>query len=421
MRFTTLDQWLAWQETLNPRDIDLGLERVAAVWERLAQPTLPFAVVSVAGTNGKGSCVAMLEAILLAAGYRVGAYTSPHLLRYNERIRIGGAEADDRALMKAFEQVERARGDTPLTYFEFGTLAALVLFQDAALDAVVLEVGLGGRLDAVNVVDADVALVSSIGVDHVEWLGPDRESIGREKAGIFRPGRPAVCGDPRPPQALLDHAHGLGAPLYRFGSEFGYRPAPTGWSWFGPRRRRNALPAPALRGAVQLQNAAAVLMTLELLRGRLPVEQGAIRRGLLEAHLPGRFQVVPGDVDLVLDVSHNVDGVQVLADNLRAMPAGGRTYAVLGMLQDKDATGVARVLDAAVAHWYAAGLAGTPRGLPASELAQRLAAAGVRAPVTVCESIAAACGEARAAARTGDRIVIFGSFYTVAEALRECV
>jgi dihydrofolate synthase/folylpolyglutamate synthase len=391
------------------------------VWERLAQSTLPFTVITVAGTNGKGSCVAMLEAILLAAGYRVGAYTSPHLSRYNERIRIGGAEVDDRALMQAFERVDQARGDTPLTYFEFGTLAALVLFQDAGPDAVVLEVGLGGRLDAVNVVDADVALVSSIGVDHVEWLGPDRESIGREKAGIFRAGRPAVCGDPQPPRALLDHAHDLGAPLYRFGREFGHRPAPTGWSWFGPRRRRNALPAPALRGAVQLQNAAAVLMTLELLRGRLPVEQGAIRRGLLEAHLPGRFQVVPGDVDLVLDVSHNVDGVQVLADNLRAMPVGGRTFAVLGMLQDKDAAGVARVLDAAVAHWYAAGLASAPRGLPPSELAQRLAAADVRAPVTVCDSIATACGEARAAARTGDRIVIFGSFYTVAEALRQCV
>lgn len=428
MRFDTLQQWLTWQEGLHPQEIELGLERIHTVWRQLAGtgPLAHSAVITVAGTNGKGSCVAMLDAILRAAGYRVGTYTSPHLLRYNERIRIDGEEVGDAQLCEAFSRIDEARGETSLTYFEFGTLAALELFRQAQPDVILLEVGLGGRLDAVNIIDADVALLTSVGIDHVEWLGKDREDIGREKAGIFRGGRAAVCGDPAPPASVLDVAERLGTQLYCLGKEYGYNRQQNGWQWWGGEGRRNALPLPALGGEIQLQNAASVLMVLQLLQERLPVNQEAIRRGLQQVKLQGRFQVLPGPVTLILDVTHNADGARVLAHNLRAHACGGRTLAVVAMLQDKDAQQVAVEMQGVVDCWFVAGLE-VSRGQTAAMLATRLraGAAGLQRgmdPVTLveCDTVAEACHQALQEAHEGDRIVVFGSFYTVAEALCYC-
>lgn len=419
MRFDTLNEWLAWQETLHTREIDLGLERVARVLERLGKAHPPYTVLTVGGTNGKGSCVAMLESILGAAGYRVATYTSPHLLRYNERVRIGGQEVDDATLCRAFARVDQARGDVSLTYFEFGTLAALDIFHDAGLDVAILEVGLGGRLDAVNVVDADVALITSVELDHVDWLGPDRESIGREKAGIFRAGRPVVCGDPDPPRSLTEHARTLGAPLYRAGQDFDYAKDAAGWHWWSGGVRRDALPRPNLLGDFQLQNAAAVLMALELVRDALPIGQNEVRRGLGEVRLPGRFQVLPGPVECILDVAHNPHGAAALVRALRQRPCSGRTLAVVAILGDKDVEAVARCMQPVVDAWYVAGLA-LPRGQSGAALAARLAPVIPDAPISIQERVYEAYAEALREARCGDRIVVFGSFHTVAEILERC-
>jgi dihydrofolate synthase/folylpolyglutamate synthase len=418
MRFTSLADWLTWQETLHPSEIELGLERVAAVLRRLHPEPPPFAVITVGGTNGKGSSVAMLEAILRAGGYRVGAYTSPHLLRYNERIRLDGAEIDDATLCDSFERIDQARGDTSLTYFEFGTLAALDIFHRCGVDVAILEVGMGGRLDAVNVLDADVALVTTVDVDHAQWLGETREEIAFEKAGIYRGGRPAVYGAANVPGSLREHADAIGARLYCYGRDFGgATEGEGGWRWWGGTRQRHTLPLPALRGRSQLQNAAGVLMALELLAERLPLDQAQIRAGLLAATLPGRFQVLPGEVSLILDVAHNPQAAAELAANLAALPCGGRTLAVLGMLADKDMAGAIGQVSGAVDHWYPAGLA-VARGATAAQLGDALAAAGVAAGrITPHATVGAALAAARRAARPGDRIVVFGSFHTVAEAL----
>lgn len=413
-RFATLDDWLNWQETLHPRAVELGLERVRAVQRRLRPEPPPHIVITVGGTNGKGSCVALLEAILRAAGYRVGAYTSPHLLRYNERIRVNGADADDAAICRAFARIDAARGDRSLTYFEFGTLAALELFRDAGVEVAVLEVGLGGRLDAVNSVDADAALVVSVGIDHVDWLGADRDGIGHEKAGIYRPGRPALCADPDPPPRLLDHARNLGARFQRVGRDYGFaRTGPT-WRWWAGDSRLDELPPPALAGEHQLGNAAAALATLASLRDRLPVHPDAIRAGLLAVRLPGRFQVFPGPVEWILDVAHNPHAAKVLADNLRDRHCSGKTLAIVGLLADKDAGGVIRALAGSVADWYPVTLDG-PRGRAGAELAALLSDAGARALAR--DDLIDACRTARITARPGDRIVVFGSFHTVAPVL----
>lgn len=422
MRFRTLQDWLHWLESLNPARIELGLERVRAVWQRMHAGPPPFAVITVAGTNGKGSCVAMLASMLQAGGYRVGAYTSPHLLRYTERIRVQDDEVDEAELCQAFARVDEARGDVALTYFEFGTLAAFDVFLRAQLDVAVLEVGLGGRLDAVNVLDPDVALVASVGIDHVDWLGPDREAIGREKAGIFRAGRPAVYGEPDMPASVAAHAQEIGAQLLHAGRDFHAEAAPGGWNWRGPTRARTGLPHPALRGEAQIQNAAACLMALDLLTDRLPLSQGAIRQGLQQVSLPGRFQVVRGDVDCILDVAHNPHGVEVLAANLRRLPATGRTLAVWGMLETKDAASVAQRLAPQVAQWYLAGLERESfRGLSAERLAEALRRAVPDATLQTFARVCEAVTQARRDAGPGDRILIFGSFYTVAAALRDCV
>jgi dihydrofolate synthase/folylpolyglutamate synthase len=415
IRFNTLDDWLRWQETLHPRAIELGLERIRSVLRRLQPDAPPFAVITVGGTNGKGSCVAFLDAILRAAGYRVGAYTSPHLLRYNERIRVDGVAVDDEDLCRLFARIDAARGDISLTYFEFGTLAALERFREATVEIAVLEVGLGGRLDAVNVVDADAALVVSIDLDHTDWLGPDRDSIGYEKAGIYRPGRPAVCADPNPPRPLLEHARAIGARLLRIGYDYGFTHTGASWRWWSNAARLDGLPPPVLAGEHQLGNAAAALMTLHSLRDRLPVDADAIRTGLARARLPGRFQVIPGPVEWILDVAHNPAAATALAGNLRERVCYGRTRAIVGLLADKDVGGVIAALASSVDEWQPVTLPGA-RGRAGADLAAGLRSAGIRALVPQ-DDIVTACRLARARADAGDRIVVFGSFHAVAPVL----
>lgn len=416
MRFATLDDWLRWQETLHPKAIDLGLDRVRTVLRRLQSEILPFIVITVGGTNGKGSCVAFLDAILRAAGYRVGAYTSPHLLRYNERIRVNGVEVDDAALCRTFARIDAARGDIfSLTYFEFGTLAALEQFQEAGVEVAVLEVGLGGRLDAVNVVDADAALVTSIALDHTDWLGPNRDSIGYEKAGIYRPGRPAICADPDPPPRLLEHARAIGARLLRIGPDYGFARTGATWRWWSGAARFDALPPLALAGEHQLGNAAAALITLTSLRDRLPVDEAAIRSGLAQAWLPGRFQVIPGPVEWIFDVAHNPAAAAALAHHLRNRPCAGRTRAIMGLLADKDADGVIQALASAVDEWHPVTLTGARERIGV-DLAMRLHSAGIQA-VTPHDDIASAWQTARAVADAGDRVVVLGSFHVVAPVL----
>jgi dihydrofolate synthase/folylpolyglutamate synthase len=413
--FSSLAAWLDWQERLHPVPMALGLDRIGEVWRRLWPAGLGAPVISVGGTNGKGSSVAMLEAILGAAGYRVGCYSSPHLLRYNERVRLQGREAEDEALCSAFERVEGARAGISLTYFEFGTLAALDLFARACLDVVVLEVGLGGRLDAVNIVDADVAIVTTIAFDHTEWLGDSLDRIAEEKAGIFRSGRPAVIGSALP--RLTARANEIGAHVLQLERDYGWREAPQGWTWWGPRRRREALPWPRLRGRHQLDNAAAVLMALDCLSDRLPVAQQAVRQGLATASLPGRFQVLPGAPTLVFDVAHNPQGAQSLAANLCQLMGEGRLHGVCGLLADKDAEGLVRPLTETVDAWYLA-RPDSPRGMSAERLAQRFLGAGVERPLRVLPSVADAVDAARAQASPEDKVLVFGSFVTVGEAMR---
>lgn len=414
MRFQTLAEWLAWQETLHPTAIDLGLERVSAVAGRLGLLAPKHMVITVAGTNGKGSSVALLESILACAGHRVGSYTSPHLLNYNERIRINGQPVADGDLIAAFDRIDTAREDISLSYFEFGTLAAIDLFQHSALDVAVLEVGLGGRLDAVNIQDADCALVTGVGIDHVDWLGPDRESIGREKAGIFRAGRPAICSDPAPPDTVRETAAGLAAVWYGLDEQFGYRVTDAHWEWWGPSLSLTNLPLPALPGPIQVQNAAGVLMVLQSLGERLPVTLQAIHDGLRQVRLRGRFEVVPGPVECIFDVAHNPHAAAQLAAALAARPCRGRTLAVCGMLADKDAAGVAKALQKQVQTWYLGGLEGA-RGQSAQELTARMALPELHRHLYA--DVSAAYAAARSAAQAGDRILILGSFHTIAELL----
>jgi len=419
----TLADWLAYLEAQHPQGaagIELGLERVLAVSQALHQrQNVP--VVSVAGTNGKGSTCAMLERILACAGYCVGLYTSPHLLDYNERVRIGGTPVGDAALCDSFARVEAARGNVALTYFEFGTLAAWECFAAANVDVVVLEVGLGGRLDATNIYDADCAIVSGIDIDHTEYLGATREQIGFEKAGIFRPGKPAICADPQPPQSLLKHAAKIGADLRLIGTDFGYARQEGQWQFWTRDGenivRRSGLAYPGLRGATQLQNASGALAALAALQERLPVAMQDIRRGLLEVELPGRFQVLPGRPTLVLDVAHNPQAARVLAENLGSMAFHPETWAVFGMLRDKDIAAVVRALAGRVTRWLPCSLSGT-RAASAAELAHILAQEKIEAPVLFA-SPAEAFLYAQENAGEDDRILIFGSFLTVADVLRE--
>jgi dihydrofolate synthase/folylpolyglutamate synthase len=434
----TLDEWLAYQHRIHPRDIAMGLDRVRAVWRQMgAAPPAPV-VVTVGGTNGKGSTVAFLDAMLRAGGMRVGSYTSPHILRYNERVQINGAPVDDGALIDAFARIEAARAGTPLTYFEFATLAALFFFARAQLDIALLEVGLGGRLDAVNIVDPDCAVVVTVDLDHMHYLGPDRESIGREKAGIFRPGKPAIVGETNPPQSLVDHARAIGAELEVLGRDFGWLPQIGKLEWWhrDPLQPRYLAPAEgsasdivldgelALEGAFQYHNAATAIAALHALGDRVRWRAGVIAPSgsVVDSRpfLAGRLQHLGDKPDLVVDVGHNPQAARALALWLDRHPVAGVTRAVFGALADKNIEGVVGALGARVGRWYVSGLsAETPRGETTARVAARTAAAlPDDAPRAAYPDIAAAFAAARADATATDRILAFGSFHVVASVLR---
>lgn len=416
---TSLDDWLAHCERLHPKTIDMTLDRVAAVRDRLGL-RFDAVVISVAGTNGKGSTCAMLECIALQAGYRVGLYIKPHLVHFEERCRINGASVAAADLLPHFEAVEAARDEIALTYFEFTTLVIMRALAQAPLDLVILEVGMGGRLDAVNAIDADCAVITSIALDHTDYLGPDREAIGREKAGIMRTGRPVIVSDPQPPASLAERATEIGAELWQLGRDFNVQGDKQQWSFSGRGRRWNALAYPALRGANQLLNAAGVLAAFEAVRERLPISAQAVRNGFALVELPGRFQIVPGQPALVLDVAHNPQSVAALALNLDEMGFYPKTHAVFGAMRDKDIAGLLKHIAPLVDAWYVTDLP-LPRAASTAELADavRAAAADRAIDVTTHASPDAALRCAAAAADPADRIVIFGSFYTVGGVLKD--
>lgn len=420
----TLGQWLALQEAAHPKTIDLDLARVGAVARRLGLERPQAAVITVGGTNGKGSTVAHLEALLLAAGRTVGLFTSPHFVRYNERIRVDGVEVDDPALIEAFERIEAARAGTTLTFFEYNTLAALAIFARRGVEFALLEVGLGGRLDATNLIDADVAVLCSVGLDHHEYLGETVEEIGAEKAGIFRRGRAAVLGTAAMPASVYSAIERIGAMAVVAERDFSWRIEPGGrWSYRGRGVTLADLPPSALTGGVQYRNAATALAALEALgdagapasgRGRVDLDERTVAAALARVRLPGRFQVVPGPVEWILDIAHNAPAAEVLAGELRARPCAGRTLAVAGILADKDAAGIASRLSPVIDGWVLCTLDG-PRGRTAAELAERLGS--LVANPALASSVAGGCAAARAMAQPGDRVVVFGSFHTVGPAL----
>jgi dihydrofolate synthase / folylpolyglutamate synthase len=411
----SLAEWLAWMEAHHPRQIELGLERVTAVAKRLTLSFSGSKVITVGGTNGKGSCVTFLESILRASGYRVGAYTSPHLLRYNERVRIEGAAVSDDRLCEAFNAVYAALGEISLTYFEFGTLAALWLFERAQLDVMVLEVGLGGRLDAVNIVDADVAVLTTIDLDHQDWLGPDRESIGAEKAGIFRAHKPAVCADADPPNSVVNAARKLEAHFYATGTAFKYTEHESAWDWFGTQLPRCAsytnLPLPSL----PLASASAALAALHCLE--LTIDADSIASGLRAADLAGRFQrIMHSDVEVIFDVGHNPQAARWLAQRLAQTRTSGRQFAVFAIMTDKDISAVIAALKNSIDAWYVGALEDNPRAATVADITAKLRAADITAIVSTA-TIFDAYLTAIAQAQPGDRIVVFGSFFTVAAIL----
>jgi dihydrofolate synthase/folylpolyglutamate synthase len=417
---STLAEWLAYLESMHPKTIEMGLDRVSQVKEKLGIH-FDCPVIIVGGTNGKGSTCAMLESILLQAGYRVGLYTSPHLVDFNERARINGESVTDAVLIENFNVVEAQRGEVSLTYFEFTTLAILQFFSKSKLDAVIFEVGLGGRLDAVNIMDADVSIVTSVDIDHQDYLGDTREKIGFEKAGIFRKDRTAICSDPFPPQSLIDHAKSIDADLWLLGRDFNYSGDKQQWGYGGRSQRRNSLGYPSLRGANQLLNASAALAALEALRDRLPVGAQEVRNGLVMVDLPGRFQVLPGRPTVVLDVAHNPHAAATLAQNLDNMAFHPYTYAVFGAMQDKDIDGVIAQMKGRIDHWYLTDLP-TPRAATAEQIQKKLFDAGITSDaskntetsVKTFKNPAGAFINAMKSAGENDRIAVFGSFLTVA-------
>lgn len=427
MRFSSLPEWLSWQEGLHPSTIELGLERVTEVFNRLHPTTPPCPVITVAGTNGKGSSVALLESIYQNAGYKTAAYTSPHLLRYNERIHLNGEEVSDDDICEAFERIDQARLKSPneesnneisLTYFEFGTLAALDIFFRAKPDVMLLEVGLGGRLDVVNILDADVALITSIGIDHTDWLGDDRETIAKEKAGIMRKDHPVIFSSPEMPQSISDTAKEVGAVLYQRGKDFSWKNGAgfSAWDWNSSEQQRTALPQSNLRGTHQLDNAAGVLMVIECLADKLPVNQKQIKAGLLSVSVPGRFQCQFGDPMHILDVAHNEASMACLAELLNSQVCGGNNIAVLGMLEDKAHTESLSVMLPEITQWYVADL-DVPRGAKAEKLAGVLKSLDENVVVSCFSSVKQAIEAADSDAESGDRVIIFGSFYTVESAI----
>ncbi len=419
MRFKRLQEWLDWQQTLHSQKIELGLERIAEVANSMGVIQPEYKTIVVAGTNGKGSIVSILESIYHHAGYRVGGYTSPHLLRYNERIRIRQHNVDDEALCNAFDKVDRARGDTSLSYFEFGTLAAMQIFSESDLDVAIYEVGLGGRLDAVNILDSDLAFVSSIGIDHVQWLGSTRESIAYEKAGVFRAEHCAVCGDLDPPDSLINYATELGTELLLVNKDFSYQKHDDdSWSFNSEKVIWENLPMPNLHGDVQLGNTATALMGVACIDEILPVTRESIDRGLVNISLPGRFQRIQGPCEIILDVAHNLDSAEVLVKNLQELPPAKKTIAVFAVLADKDICGIIECVAGVFDEWHISQLK-SERTLDKESLKKQL---GDNCPDCVIyshDTISEAYDAAKKDVDKSMRIVVFGSFLTVAEVLSQ--
>lgn len=414
----SLEEWLDWQSGLNPKNIELGLERIAEVWRKLGAPTLARKVVSVAGTNGKGSCVALLESILIEAGYRVGCFTSPHLLHYNERIRVCGRDASDADICAAFERIETVRGEVPLTYFEYGTLAALLIFSDNSLDVAVLEVGLGGRLDAVNLIDADVALVTGIAMDHMDWLGDSLEQIGAEKAGIFRAERPAISAAADVPDSVERIAVEKGANFMQLGRSYRYEIESDAWHWFSSSSKRLSLPLPAMRGRIQFQNAAAVLQILECLGDEFPVDQQSVRAGLLSARVAGRFEIHQRRARWILDVAHNPQAMSLLADQLGDFFVHGKVHAVIGMLKDKAIKETVSLLVPRTDQWHILDLSHEPRGAGADELERELQNTAGNVLSKSYLDANTCFDEVDALSEDEDIVLVVGSFYTVSAAMK---
>ena len=416
LRFNSLEKWLDWQESLHFTAIELGLERCRRVANNMGLLKPAYNVISVAGTNGKGSSITMLDKILRNANYKTGRYTSPHLLRYNERICIDGIEVSDYVLCESFDRIDRARGEISLTYFEFGTLTALDLFRQHKVELAILEVGLGGRLDAVNVLDADIALITSIDIDHQQWLGDNRESIAREKAGILRNKAPAICSDDKPPQSLLDCADALGTPLSILGRDYTLVIGSSDWSWKTKNVSFEKLPRPMKYCDFQLQNAAGVLMVLEKIKHDYPVSLNNIKEGLNSFRLNGRMQFIPGKIPKILDVAHNAESVRVLVKNISKIPCLGQTHLLVGMLKDKDHTEVFKILNNIADSWNVITLS-EERGSDAKRLITELKSLGIKKNVLEYTDVSDALKQLDVSSRLGDRIIVTGSFLTVGAAL----
>ena len=415
-RFDNLTDWLNWQEGLHFTSIELGLDRCKRVAKKLNLLRPKFTVISVAGTNGKGSSVTMLNNILTAAGYKTGAYMSPHLIRYNERIRVDGIEVDDQTLCDSFTRIDQARGKISLTFFEFGTLAAIDIFQTQNIDIAIMEVGLGGRLDAVNILDADVALVTSIALDHEFWLGKNRESIAREKAGIFRSHKPSICSDQNPPATLIEYANEIEANLSIVGQDFTYQQRETDWDWKSREVEFKSLPRPCHYNRYQTLNAAGVMMALVSLPDDFVIKEEAIHEGLKQFRLAGRFQRIEGKVEIIMDVAHNQQAARILAENLEALECQGDTHVVIGMLSDKDHTAVFNELDRIADSWRIVEL-DSPRATETHLLLDELAKLGSNKPVKTFSKMSLAINDVMDQAKNGDRVIITGSFLTVGAAI----
>ncbi len=417
MRFDSLHEWLAWQEDLHFTAIELGLNRCATVARNMGLLHPDFTVISVAGTNGKGSSVTMMDSILSNSGYKTGCYTSPHFIRYNERIKLDGVEVSDELLCESFDRIDYARGDISLTYFEFGTLAALDIFHRANIDVALLEVGMGGRLDAVNCVDADAALISSIDLDHTQWLGMDRETIAYEKIGIFRSDKPAVCSDPHPPETVLQYAREIGATLYILGQDFNYSLSDDCWLWRWDSVIYKHLAHPSQHNSCQIQNAAGVLMVLHALKSKLPIKAGAIEKALENFSFTGRFQVLTQWTQIILDVAHNAQAARTLVHNLEQFPKSGKTYIIIGMLKDKDHVSVLNEFAGIVDYWHTVSILNS-RGSDSKILKNELLKLGVTAPISEHGTVADAFCKLKNETGEHDRIVVTGSFLSVGDALK---
>ncbi len=426
MKKSSLDDWLNWQETLHSSEIDLGLERIRQVASKLNLLSPPFPVIIVAGTNGKGSCVAMLDAIYKAQGYKTGNYTSPHLIDYNERIKLAGENASDEIIIDAFQQIDQARGNISLSYFEFGTLAAMLIFHQENVDVAILEVGLGGRLDAANLWDASLALITSIDIDHIDWLGDDREKIAIEKAGIMRQGTPVISGDPNPPNSIKTEAERIGALLIQFKKDFSYKKLnETQWEWRDDSKLKEtnskpfSLPYPALAGDFQLNNASTVIAGIETLQKTLKISQSSIKNGLLEAIAPGRLQIIKEAPEWLIDVAHNPHAAKELANYLKKHPVIGRTYAIFSMLKDKDISQVLSILAPYIDEWHIVGL-NSSRGLTTNELKQYIYDLKEMRNIYPHKNITEACQHIKNISKSKDRVVAFGSFLVVSAVINKC-